>query len=317
MKRSRFTEEQVIAALKEHTAGGASAKDLCQRLGIATETLYNWKRKYGGMEVNEARLLRALEDENRQLKRIVAEQALDNQELRERLRELAGKRRRFGYRRLCVMLRREGQMVNHKRVYRLYREEGLSVRKRRRKRVSREERLPLQAPAGPDQLWTLDFVSDALSWGRKIRMLTVEDAFTREALAIEVDTSLSGVRVARVLDRVTQERQAIPEVLVLDNGPELTSRALDQWAYERGVKLHFIDPGKPQQNGFIESFNGRFRDECLNEHWFLSLADARTTVEGWRIDYNQNRPHSSLRNLTPEEYLAAYTKRLEAAGFPL
>ena len=240
-----------------------------------------------------------------------------DQELRERLRELAGERRRFGYRRLHVMLRREGQMVNHKRVYRLYREEGLSVRKRRRKRVSREERLPLQAPAGPDQLWTLDFVSDALSWGRKIRMLTVEDAFTREALAIEVDTSLSGVRVARVLDRVTQERQAIPEVLVLDNGPELTSRALDQWAYERGVKLHFIDPGKPQQNGFIESFNGRFRDECLNEYWFLSLADARTTVEGWRIDYNQNRPHSSLGNLTPEEYLAAYTKRLEAAGFPL
>ena len=240
-----------------------------------------------------------------------------DQELRERLRDLAGERRRFGYRRLHVLLRREGHEVNHKRVYRLYREEGLTVRKRRCKRVSRAERVPLQAPAGPNQLWTSDFVHDALFWGRKIRMLTVEDAFTREALAIEVDTSLSGVRVARVLDRVTEERGAVPQVLVLDNGPELTSRALDQWAYKRGVRLHFIDPGKPQQNGFIESFNGKLRDECLNEHWFLSLADARRIVEDWRLDYNQNRPHSSLGNLTPEEYLADYTKQLETAGFPL
>ena len=240
-----------------------------------------------------------------------------DEELREKLREVAGERRRFGYWRLHVMLKREGQMVNHKRVYRLYREEGLTVRKRRRKRVSRAERVPLQAPAAPNQVWTSDFVHDALFWGRKIRMLTVEDAFTREALAIEVDTSLSGVRVARVLDRLTEERGAIPDVIVLDNGPELTSRALDQWAYERGVRLHFIDPGKPQQNGFIESFNGKLRDECLNEHWFLSLADARRIVEDWRMDYNQNRPHSSLGNLTPEEYLAEYTKRLETAGFPL
>jgi putative transposase len=240
-----------------------------------------------------------------------------DQELRERLRELAGERRRFGYRRLHIMLRREGHEVNHKRVYRLYREEGLTVRKRRRKRVSRADRVPLAAPTGPNQLWTSDFVHDALSWGRKIRMLTVEDAFTREALAIEVDTSLSGQRVVRVLGRLTEERGALPDVIVLDNGPELTSKALDQWAYERGVRLHFIDPGKPQQNGFIESFNGKLRDECLNEHWFLSLADARRIIEAWRIDYNRNRPHSSLGNLTPEEYLAEYNKRLETAGFPL
>ena len=148
-------------------------------------------------------------------------------------------------------------------------------------------------------------------------MLNIEDAFHRESLAIEVDTSLPGARVARVLDRLTEERGAIPDVIVLDNGPELTSRALDQWAYERGVRLHFIDPGKPQQNGFIESFNGRFRDECLNEHWFLSLADARRIVEAWRRDYNKNRPHSSLGNLTPMEYLAAYIKRSESAGSPL
>ena len=237
-----------------------------------------------------------------------------DQELRERLREKAGERRRFGYRRLHVMLRRDGWMVNHKRVYRLYKEEGLSVRKRKRKRVSRRERQPLQAPTGPDQLWCLDFVQDALSWGRKFRLLTVEDVFTREALAIEVDTSLSGVRVARVLERVIGEHGGGPREIVLDNGPELTSKALDQWAYERGVALQFIDPGKPQQNGFIESFNGKLRDECLNEHWFLNLPHARGIVEEWRLDYNLNRPHSSLGNLTPEEFRLYYAKRIVAAG---
>ena len=209
-----------------------------------------------------------------------------DQELREKLREKAGERRRFGYRRLHVMLRREGFAVNHKRVYRLYREEGLSVCKRKRKRVSRSERQPLAAPSGPNQLWSLDFVQDTLSWGRKFRMLTIVDAYTRESLAIEVDTSLSGVRVARVLNRVAEERRAAPDAIVLDNGPELTSRALDQWAYERRIRLQFIDPGKPQQNGFIESFNGRLRDECLNEHWFLSLPHAKHIVESWRLDYN-------------------------------
>src|SRR3990172_229578 len=148
-----------------------------------------------------------------------------DEELRERLRELAGERRRFGYRRLYVMLRREGQMVNHKRVYRLYREEGLSVRKRKRRRVSREARLPLEAPSGPNQLWCLGFVQDTLSWGRKIRMLSVEDVFTREALAIEVDTSLPGTRVVQVLERVAAQAGAAPREIVMDNGPELTSRA--------------------------------------------------------------------------------------------
>ena len=169
--------------------------------------------------------------------------------------------------------------MNHKRVYRIYREEGLTVRRRGRKRVSREARLPLPAPVGPNQLWSLDFVSDALAWGRRIRLLCVIDAFTRESLAIEVDTSLPGVRVAQVLDRLIAERSQAPAEIVLDNGPELASRALDQWAYERGVRLRFIDPGKPVQNAFIESFNGRLRDECLNEHWFLSLAHARRITE--------------------------------------
>ena len=225
-----------------------------------------------------------------------------DQELRERLRQLAGERRRFGYRRLHVLLRREGEQVNHKRVYRLYKDEGLSVRKRARKRVSREARMPAHVSAGPNECWSLDFVSDALAWGRKIRMLTVVDAYTRESLAIEVDTSLPGVRVARVLDRVIAERGAGPVEITLDNSPELTSRALDQWAYERGVRLRFIEPGKPIQNAFIESFNGRLRDECLNEHWFLTLVHAREVIEEWRIDYNQRRPHSALGNLTPLEF---------------
>ena len=240
----------------------------------------------------------------------------DDGPLKDRLRELAAERRRFGYRRLHVLLRREGWVVNHKRVYRIYREEGLSVRRRCRKRVARE-RCPTPALTGPDQRWALDFVSDALFWGRKIRMLTVVDAFTRESLAIEVDTSLSGVRVARVLDRVIGERGQAPEEIVLDNGPELTSKALDQWAYEQGVALHFIEPGKPVQNAFIESFNGRLRDECLNEHWFLSLPDARRIVEEWRIDYNRERPHSSLGNLSPEEFRTDWTMRLAPAGLQL
>jgi putative transposase len=236
--------------------------------------------------------------------------------LRARLRELAAERRRFGYRRLHVLLLREGWNVNHKRVYRIYREEGLCVRKRSRKRVARE-RCPLAQLAGPDQRWALDFVSDALASGRKLRLLTVVDAFTRESLAIEVDTSLSGARVARVLDQMIDRRGAAPEEITLDNGPELTSKALDQWAYERGVRLRFIEPGKPVQNAYIESFNGRLRDECLNEHWFQSLSHARSVVEEWRIDYNQHRPHSSLGYLSPEEFRTDWTTRLDPAGLQL
>ncbi len=235
---------------------------------------------------------------------------------RERLRELAAERRRFGYRRLHVLLRREGWIVNHKRVYRLYRAEGLSVRKRCRKRVARE-RCPMPALTGPNQRWALDFVADTLKGQRRIRMLTVVDAFTRESLAIEVDTSLSGVRVARVLDQVIARRGAAPQEIVLDNGPELTSKAMDAWAYERGVRLCFIEPGKPVQNAYIESFNGRLRDECLNEHWFQSLPHARGIIEEWRTDYNRDRPHSSLGYLSPEEFRTDWIMRLALAGLQL
>ena len=225
----------------------------------------------------------------------------EDEQLRRRLRELAAERPRFGYRRLHALLRREGAIVNHKRVERLYREEGLAVRRRTRKRVARDGRGRAALPGRPNQQWGIDFVSDALAWGRRIRLFTVVDVFTREALAIEVDTSLPGARVVQVLERLAAERGA-PSEIVLDNGPELAGRAVDQWAYERGVRLRFIEPGKPVQNAFVESFHGRLRDECLDRHWFLGLADARHTVEAWRHDYNRARPHSALGYRAPEEF---------------
>ena len=225
----------------------------------------------------------------------------DEGQLRRRLLELAAERPRFGYRRLHALLRREGVVVNHKRVERLYRAEGLAVRPRKRKRVAREGRERPTRPTGPNEQWSLDFLGDALASGRRIRLLSVEDVFTREALAIEVDTSLPGGRVVQLLDRVVGQR-GVPQEIVLDNGPELTGQALDQWASARGVRLRFIDPGMPVQNAFVESFHGRFRDECLDQHWFLSLADARQIVEAWRDDYNRVRPHSSLGYRTPEEF---------------
>ena len=225
----------------------------------------------------------------------------DGPELRKRLRTLAAERRRFGYRRLGVLLRREGFSVNHKRVYRLYREEGLSVQRRQRKRMAGVARVPAPTPERPNQRWSMDFVADALANGRRIRVLTVIDDFTRESLAMEVDTSLPGLRVTRVLDQLAVKR-GLPELITVDNGPEFAGRALDAWAYAHGVRLHFIEPGKPVQNAYIESFNGRLRDECLNEHWFMSLPTARTIVENWREDYNAVRPHSALGNRTPEEF---------------
>jgi putative transposase len=225
----------------------------------------------------------------------------DEEGLRHRLRTLAAERPRFGYRRLHALLRREGVVVNHKRIERLYREEELAVRRRTRKRVARDGRGRATLPARPDQQWAIDFVSDTLAWGRRIRLFTVVDVFTREVLAIEVDTSLPGGRVVRVLERLAIEREA-PDEIVLDNGPELAGKAVDHWAYERGVQLRFIEPGKPVQNAFVESFHGRLRDECLDRHWFVGLSDARHTVETWRQDYNRTRPHSALGYRPPEEF---------------
>ena len=221
--------------------------------------------------------------------------------LRERLRDLAAERRRYGYRRLWVLLRREGFLVNHKRVYRMYREEGLMVQRRKRKRTCGAARVARSMPDRGNQRWSMDFVADSLANGRKIRVLTVVDDFTRECLATEVDTSLPGLRVARVLDELAVLR-GLPEEITVDNGPEFSGRVLDAWAYQHQVQLHF-EPGKPVQNAYIESFNGKLRDECLNEHWFSTIAHARTTVEAWRDDYNGVRPHSALGNLTPDQFV--------------
>lgn len=221
--------------------------------------------------------------------------------LRERMLVLARERPRYGYRRLHVLLRREGYEINHKRIHRLYRGEGLMVRRRLRKRIAGAKRVPLLSPSRANERWSLDFVSDQLADGRVFRTLNIVDDFTRECRAIEVDTSLSGARLVRVLDRICAEHSQ-PKALVMDNGPELTSKAVDAWAYRNGVELRFIQPGKPVQNAYVESFNGKFRDECLNEHWFLGLDEAREVIEEWRQDYNEFRPHSSLDNLTPEQF---------------
>lgn len=222
----------------------------------------------------------------------------DDDCVRARLRELAGERRRFGYRRLHILLAREGVEMNWKKLYRLYREEGLTVRKRGGRKRAIGTRAPMPIPQGRNQRWSLDFVSDALACGRRFRILCVIDDFTREALATVVDVSLSGERVARELDRIAETR-GYPCMVVSDNGTELTSNAILRWQEKRMVEWHYIAPGKPMQNGFVESFNGRLRDECLNEHLFDSLPDARRLIGAWRRDYNHERPHSSLDGLTP------------------
>jgi putative transposase len=231
--------------------------------------------------------------------------------LRERLRALAQERRRFGYRRLHVLLRREGHAVNRKRVQRLYREEKLTVRRRGGRKRAMGTRRPIEVPLQANQRWSLDFVSDQMTDGRRFRILTVVDNCTRECLALVADTSISGLRVARELDRLVQVRGR-PGSIVSDNGTELTSNAILGWADQTGVAWHYIAPGKPQQNGFNESFNGRLRDELLNETLFRSLHHARAVLEIWRRDYNEQRPHSKLGWLTPRAYAEAL--RGEAAG---
>jgi putative transposase len=223
----------------------------------------------------------------------------DDAGIRIRLRELASERRRFGYRRLHLLLTREGMRMNWKKLYRLYREEKLTVRKRGGRKRALGTRAPMTIPQGPNQRWSLDFVSDALVDGRRFRILCVIDDFSRECLATVVDNSLSGERVARELDRIALIK-GYPCLVVSDNGTELTSNALLAWQQSRQVEWHYIAPGKPMQNGFVESFNGRLRDECLNEHLFTSYRHA----EGIRrADYNQHRPHTSLAGLTPYEFL--------------
>ncbi|MBY3294391.1 IS3 family transposase [Rhizobium laguerreae] len=355
MKKQRFTEEQIIAVLKEQEAG-AKVADLCRKHGISEATFYNWKAKYGGMEVSEAKRLKALEDENARLKKLLAEQMLDaaalrellgkkmvgpaaqrdavthlkavmglserracqiisadrktiryrssrspEVELRTKLRDLANERRRFGYRRLFVLLRRDGEPSGVNRIYRLYREEGLSVRKRKARRRAVGTRAPILVEAKADARWSLDFVHDQFACGRRFRVLNIVDDVTRECLAAIPDTSISGRRVARELTTLI-ERRGKPGMIVSDNGTELTSNAILAWSKDHKVEWHYIAPGKPMQNGYVESFNGRMRDELLNESLFFGLDHARSAIAEWADDYNHFRPHSSLGYKPPADF---------------
>ena len=237
----------------------------------------------------------------------------DDAPVRARMRELAAIRRRFGYRRLLVLMRREGLTMNHKKFRRLYREERLQVRRRGGRKRALGTRAPLAIPQGPNQRWSLDFLSDAFAEGRRFRILAVVDDFTRECLALVADTSLPGLRVVRELETVIAQRGR-PTMCVSDNGTELTGMAVLRWTQEIRIEWHYIAPGKPTQNAFIESFNARLRDELLNETLFTSLAQARAVLNAWKHDYNHVRPHSALGNLTPNEFAACSAPRPRRGG---
>ncbi|MBD3771890.1 MAG: IS3 family transposase [Rhodobacterales bacterium] len=369
MKRARFSEEQIVGVLKEAEAGAKTA-DLARRHGVSEATIYNWKAKYGGLEVSEALRLRELESENAKLKRLLADAMLDQAALKDllgkkvltpaakreavahfqachgmserracrvidadrksvryrsvrddgaglraKLRELANQRRRFGYRRLHILLRREGIMINRKKTQRLYREEGLAVRRRCSRKRAVGTRAPAPVLAMPNQRWSLDFVHDQLASGRRFRVLSVVDDVTGECLAAVPDTSISGHRVVRERTRLIGGRGK-PGMIVSDNGTELTSNAVLAWCGEIGVEWHYIAPGKPMQNGYVESFNGRMRDELLNETLFMSMAHARVEIAAWMEDYNRERPHSSLGYETPAAFAAKLDKQWPASLRP-
>jgi putative transposase len=232
-----------------------------------------------------------------------------NQRLCTLLKELASKHRRWGHPKLHRLVRRDyGLMVNHKRTERLYRQEGLSLRIRRKKKLASVPRTPAPKATGPNERWAMDFIQDSFWNGRRFRCLTIVDTFTKECPVIEVDTSLTGQRVVRVLEYLRQV-SGLPKSIRIDNGPEFISQVLDEWAHRRGVNLDFIRPGKPTDNSYIESFHDKFRDECLNQNYFLDLKEAKEVIEAWRREYNTVRPHESLDQLTPMEFMAEYKRQ--------
>jgi len=227
---------------------------------------------------------------------------MKDEDLIKRMTEIAQQKRRYGSPRIQNLLRREGFKVNHKKTERLYKEAGLSLRSKKRKKMTSSVRIPLIQATNPNEIWAMDFVHDELCYGRRFKVLTVIDVYTKECKALEADTSINGVRVVNVLQRL-KDYDELPQFVMVDNGPEFSGKVLDEWAYRNNIRLHFIKPGKPTENGYIESCNGKFRDECLNEHRFNSLEETREILEKWRLDYNGNRPHSSLNGLTPNEFV--------------
>lgn len=233
-----------------------------------------------------------------------------NEQIRKRLRALADERKRWGYRRLHYLLRREGFLINHKRTERLYRQENLMLRVKRRRKLASEIRVAPPTPERRNQCWAMDFMSDNLYNGRRFRVLNVVDSYSRDYLGFEVDTSITGKRVCGVLDRLVWFN-GMPEMITVDNGPEFIGKALDAWSYRHKVKLVFNRPGKPVDNAYIESFNGKLRDECLNMNWFMSLDHVREVIGQWRDDYHSVRPHSGLGRLTPEEFRVRETESFQ------
>ncbi|MCC0055317.1 MAG: IS3 family transposase [Rhodobiaceae bacterium] len=348
MKASKFSDAQKAFILKQGD-DGVPVAEICRKAGISQATYFNWKKKYAGLLPDEMRRLKALEDENSRLKKIVADLTLDREMLQDvirrkplrparkrklvdgmlvdwgisirrackalkfdtstyhyksrrtgqaalerRIKEICETRVRFGYRRVHVLLRREGWVINMKKTRRIYNELGLQLRnkhpKRRVKAKLREDR---QEAVGPNDVWAMDFVHDQLATGKKLRILTIVDTHSRYCPATDPQFTYRGEDVVQTLERVCNQ-VGYPKTIRVDNGSEFISRDLDLWAYANHVTLDFSRPGKPTDNGFIEAFNSKFRTECLNAHWFLTLADAREKMEDWRRDYNEVRPHSAI-----------------------
>ncbi|WP_353150630.1 IS3 family transposase [Chryseobacterium sp.] len=366
MKKSKFTEAQIAFAIKQSETG-TRVEEVCRKMGISEATFYNWKKKYGGLGVSELRKLRQLEEENAQLKKLVADLSLDKQMLQDvlkkkvlkpserrtmvtglisdyrislrracevsllstsvwyykhhrrddgplrlRIKSIAETRVRYGIERIVVLLKREGWRDNPKRIYRIYKEEGLNLRVKRPRRCrAAAHRSERPVFSNLHDCWSMDFVADALFDGRKIRCLTIVDNYSRKCMAIEVGQGLKGTDVVSALEKLRLFQQAMPRKIQVDNGSEFISKDVDRWAYEHQVELVFSRPGKPTDNPYIESFNGSFRDECLNAHWFLSLEDAKEKIEIWREEYNTFRPHSCLGDMTPEMFIETQVKTAE------